>query len=1640
MEEKPMRTKTFLTVCTFFSLSLLLSLTLPASPAHTTPINDHLTRDLTGWQSRIAPNLSDLDWYTLPGPTGGSISHILLTPDHQWDSPIFAGVQGHGVYRSQNDGFSWAATGSDDWIMVDLVMSPAFAEDETLLALTGTGQTGYTVQRTQDGGQNWQALGSYPGGMALVMSPAFAQDQTVYLLTGSDNLTYRSTDGAVTFTPLGNWWAGHNVNALAFSPDFAQDQTLFALAVSDGLYRSIDGGTTWTLAGLSGSFSALAVSPNFAQDEMLLVIDADGNLYLSHDAGDNWEPVIGITLDSSGRFSIAFSPTFAGDGVIMIASSADPGPYRSLDSGQSWATAGWYDPAHDYQDGLIGGGVQDLALAPNQDWSGIAYAATRAGVARSPYGGSSWNQRNKDLPRPAVRTLAHAPGQPQIWLAGTAYFEQVRFDSGTLLPDAGAIHYSYDSGQTWRQVSGRLPRLNAVAFSPNFAQDQTAFAAAGMIGQHGFVEGGLYRSTDGGKHWTAVTPAATAFTTLAVSPNYASNQTVWASGLNGLYRSTNGGTSWSLIAPGFVNMAELAVSPNYARDQTIFAATSGDGVQRATDGGFIWAKVLDTPLVTALAISPVYGAGQTVYAAARTGAGAPTTLYRSSNGGQNWQPLDGAIPPEQNGQPLTISSLAFAVDGSVLAGAQYGTNTAVYRSSDGGSTWASLPDLDATAVYDLTTLPGHSFDLYAATDSGLHRLTLPQGGPAEPGTWHSSGPYAGMARALAVSPNFAQDGSAFAGDYVTDYQFGAWGLGVRQSTDYGRSWQDASAGMAGYDYSSALLDYAFSPDFTADQTVFAATWGGLFRSDNGGEYWARLQTPLGIPDLISRVVVAPDFDSSGHLMITGGFYSTLLISEDGGQSWRSPEMTGPEVGTNNQPLMEQTNDMVYSPNFAGDQTLFVTGIGGLFRSTDGGHTWAELLGHYFATMAVSPNFAQDQTLWGGIDEVYRSQDGGHSWQLFPIAADASIHKLIPSPTYAQDQTLFAGTSKGLFWSDDGGESWTAVAEFSGQSILNLALSPQWPDHPLLLVGTINGVSRLHTADWPEMVAEAGRGLAPIQGSVWAKTADDSLLLVGSSGHGIYASQDQGQNWQPYGMQEYSHYQVAALALSPNYAGDQTVFAAHNNMLGMGGSIFRTQDGGATWTWLHSDQYINALAVSPDYANDGTILAAAGGNLVYTNDQGDTWQTMAGWSPYQHGSAGQIRLLPSYAADGRIFVGSSSGFWFSQDNGQSWTQASSSLIGKQVYALQLSPNFDNDGTLLAVAGWSEPGIYRQAVFRSTNGGVDWTEVMAGIPAGISDAARPVDVAFSPHFASDQTAYAITARGLYRSLNGGQSWIDVGRPAADVRLRRLLATSDGRIFASSSAGVWRYHTLYYNLIVNGRFEGTGGWSHPITPAPAQYSSRVVYNGHTALRLGLDNDSNVYAYSSARQTITLPASALHISLTFHLYPVSGEATLAAPSALMPQSRWLEPEPVTVGDAQFVLLIDPDTADILEIVHWSLSNGQAWRQHTVALPLAYAGRSLLLHFGVYNDGANGRTALYVDDVSLMVMDGALVPNRLYLPIILENYTASTACKSGKNGFTVPSTQPCSVPGARAQPSHAPDMRTCKLRPSKDTISIAPP
>ena len=72
------------------------------------------------------------------------------------------------------------------------------------------------------------------------------------------------------------------------------------------------------------------------------------------------------------------------------------------------------------------------------------------------------------------------------------------------------------------------------------------------------------------------------------------------------------------------------------------------------------------------------------------------------------------------------------------------------------------------------------------------------------------------------------------------------------------------------------------------------------------------------------------------------------------------------------------------------------------------------------------------------------------------------------------------------------------------------------------------------------------------------------------------------------------------------------------------------------------------------------------------------------------------------------------------------------------------------------------------------------------------------------------------------------------------------------------------------------------------------------------------------------------------------------------------------------------------LETLYWDLSNAQAWQKHTVNLA-SYEGQELMLYFGVKNDGENGMTGLYVDDVSLLTIEKSRFPYQTYLPVVMK-------------------------------------------------------
>jgi hypothetical protein len=150
---------------------------------------------------------------------------------------------------------------------------------------------------------------------------------------------------------------------------------------------------------------------------------------------------------------------------------------------------------------------------------------------------------------------------------------------------------------------------------------------------------------------------------------------------------------------------------------------------------------------------------------------------------------------------------------------------------------------------------------------------------------------------------------------------------------------------------------------------------------------------------------------------------------------------------------------------------------------------------------------------------------------------------------------------------------------------------------------------------------------------------------------------------------------------------------------------------------------------------------------------------------------------------------------------------------------------------------------------------------------------------------------------------------------------------------------------DLVVNGGFEvGWTGWQTAVglsLPPRLAVSPEPVHTGGAALRLGTQ-ETNAASYSSVRQRLTIPVGAPKVSVEFWAYTWSDGAG--------------------GGDRQEVIVF-AENGTVLAKPWSELSNDRVWRAHAFDI-LGQAGRTVELYFNVYNDGAGGRTALFLDDV----------------------------------------------------------------------------
>ncbi len=646
--------------------------------------------------------------------------------------------------------------------------------------------------------------------------------------------------------------------------------------------------------------------------------------------------------------------------------------------------------------------------------------------------------------------------------------------------------------------------------------------------------------------------------------------------------------------------------------------------------------------------------------------------------------------------------------------------------------------------------------------------------------------------------------------------------GVWRTTDGGSTWQPLTDFMP----TTAIGSLALDP--TNENTIYAGTgeanfanhsrYGlGIYKSADGGDTWEQWGESTFAGRCISKLLVSPANPQVVFACVTraGGF----------------PEMAAAKGHPG------------------------ATGPRGVFRSTDGGHTWAQLAGGLpgldATDMAMEPGnsqvlYAAIGSIFGSPDNgVYKSVNGGDSWTKlaggFPNVNVGRISIAIaptsPSRLYAlvalqSDPTGGGASTLAAVRTSDGGATWqpTAVAGIQatyGWYLSCVAVSPTNPDTVffggLSMVRSTNAGSSVSTVTPPHV-------------DLHAIVFDAAGRLLAGDDGGVHRSTNQGTSWTNLntGLSTIQFY--AGLSTHPTsdvgvFGGTQDNGTHLRNAASQTWTSFAGGDGG----WTQVDQ-TNPLRVFAESQGTGALYRSTdGGTSTSTVGTGLTGRNCF-LPPYLIDPANPQRML--YGTE-RVFV--------STNGGTSFSALSPDLTGggsAAIRTLAVAPTDSmfvyaatNDGRILSssdggatfqlrlsgVPGWPRTTrelavdpvdprtVYLATAFfgqpqirRSRDAGATWQSLSAALPD------VPVNVIGIDGRGPGPVIYAGTDAGLYRSINEGLSWRTYGDGLPNACVIDLLVET-GR----------------HRIIVG--TQGRGAWSVPIVNCYADFDDSGGLNAN-------------------------------------------------------------------------------------------------------------------------------------------------------------------------------------------------------------------
>ncbi|GMV25432.1 MAG: hypothetical protein AMXMBFR58_14630 [Phycisphaerae bacterium] len=605
----------------------------------------------------------------------------------------------------------------------------------------------------------------------------------------------------------------------------------------------------------------------------------------------------------------------------------------------------------------------------------------------------------------------------------------------------------------------------------------------------------------------------------------------------------------------------------------------------------------------------------------------------------------------------------------------------------------------------------------------------------------------------------------------------------------------------------------------ANTCYISAASGGVWKTTNGGTNWTPLTDEL--PTTNGGAISIDPADANTIYYGTGEWQQGsqgdgVYRSTDAGASWV-------RIATVAQTGSQISGVLVAPGNPA---LIHVTSSSGYSRSSNGGTTWTKPLSGDFSALAIHPTDANIVYAASASGGIWKSTNGGTSFTKLTSGLPATgFGRIVMSISRSNPAVLYAafingGSLVGLYKTTNSGSSWSKLT-----ATPNFCNSQCWYDAYVAVdpasENTVycGGVDPRYTVAGIIKSTNGGANWVEISGGIhpdhhWMAFGPANTIWEANDG-GVWKSTNGGSTWincnanlqisQHYNLVQHPTAFERFLGGTQDNGTPERTTASNTwpqSQVGDGGfSVFdfsNTTRRYTTYVYLSVTRWNNTSTanITGPWGSDpvnwiaplvgdpnASATLLAGTNRVWrtTNATASSvsWSAISTSTVAGGGTLNCIAVAKG--ASNTIYTGSSTGRVYVTTDASTWNNRSTGLPSGQVSDIMIDP---------AAPGTAYVSFHNSSggrIFRTTNYGVNWTNVTGSLPSGVAAQAIAIDWDWNP----TPGLYVGSGAGVYVSLNGGVSWIKDGADLPNVNVQDLTIDPVRRTIAAGTygRGSWR-----------------------------------------------------------------------------------------------------------------------------------------------------------------------------------------------------------------------------------------------------------